>query len=557
MKTSKRISAFAVTLLLSVSSLGVLAPTFVSAAGNNCTWTGASNDNFNTAGNWSSCGGTVPSAGDNLVFDATSLSSNKTLTNDISGLSVATITFQGTNNNYYAYTIAGTNSLTVTSGIVASYTGTFTDPITLGSNVATSGSLSLTLGAVNLNGHNLTNTLNGLYVNGVVSGSGNIVANPGGAGGFMMLSGLNTWTGALNIASGAQIAVGASGLGNASNVITVASGGNLAVCTPNGASISNPITIGGTGISNTGAFISAISCGMGGGDADTTSANVTLAGTITLTSDTTFSSTGTITITGPLHGAYALAMQEGQTGRLVINSSDNQSKTPNGNIVSATVTTKYEADSPSIPIYVSANNIAVVTGAYGDAQVYSGGIIKGTGRVGTLTVDTGGIVAPGLSPGCLTSGNLTENGTFQVEIGGTTACTQYDQLVVVGTVNITNGTLNVSRYNGFKPVVGQKYVIINNDGTDAVTDTFAGLAQGATFTIDGYTFSISYKGGDGNDVELTVTKVATSLTSPNTGFALITTNPIATTGVMICAAIGIAYVARRTRKLSFVTSRRR
>jgi hypothetical protein len=54
--------------------------------------------------------------------------------------------------------------------------------------------------------------------------------------------------------------------------------------------------------------------------------------------------------------------------------------------------------------------------------------------------------------------------------------------------------------------VGATFTIINNDGTDAVTGTFAGLAQGATFVVGGETFQINYKGGDGNDVTLTCTK---------------------------------------------------
>jgi uncharacterized repeat protein (TIGR01451 family) len=47
------------------------------------------------------------------------------------------------------------------------------------------------------------------------------------------------------------------------------------------------------------------------------------------------------------------------------------------------------------------------------------------------------------------------------------------------------------------------FVLIANDGGDAITGTFAGLAEGATTTISGQTFSVSYIGGTGNDVVLT------------------------------------------------------
>jgi hypothetical protein len=146
-----------------------------------------------------------------------------------------------------------------------------------------------------------------------------------------------------------------------------------------------------------------------------------------------------------------------------------------------------------------------------------------------------------------TTGNLTLAGTYQAELGGTTACSGYDQLKVTGTVNVTGGTLQGSLYNGFKPKAGDKYVIISNDGSDAVTGTFAGLAEGGTFKINGYVVSISYKGGDGNDVVLTVVSVPGT---PNTGFELLRTEPgiIALTSVFAAAGI-LSLNAGRKRQL--------
>src|ERR1051326_2950916 len=48
-----------------------------------------------------------------------------------------------------------------------------------------------------------------------------------------------------------------------------------------------------------------------------------------------------------------------------------------------------------------------------------------------------------------------------------------------------------------------RFPIIDNDGTDPVVGTFAGLPEGATFKAGSYTYWITYKGGDGNDVVLT------------------------------------------------------
>ena len=83
---------------------------------------------------------------------------------------------------------------------------------------------------------------------------------------------------------------------------------------------------------------------------------------------------------------------------------------------------------------------------------------------------------------------------------GTTPGTQHDQIDVTGTVNINNATLNIDD-TGYTAVGNETFVLIDNDAADAITGTFNGLAEGATLTVGGRTFVISYVGGDGNDVE--------------------------------------------------------
>ena len=46
--------------------------------------------------------------------------------------------------------------------------------------------------------------------------------------------------------------------------------------------------------------------------------------------------------------------------------------------------------------------------------------------------------------------------------------------------------------------------MVNNDGSaDPIGSTFAGLAEGATVLVGGIPFTLTYQGGDGNDVVLT------------------------------------------------------
>lgn len=177
----------------------------------------------------------------------------------------------------------------------------------------------------------------------------------------------------------------------------------------------------------------------------------------------------------------------------------------------------------------------------------SGGRVMGSGRVGSVSLDNGSSIAPGNSPGILNTGNLTfvSGSTYEFEIGGTTVGTEYDQINVTGTVDLGSGTLQVILYNGFKPTVGQVFTIIANDGADAVVGTFAGLAEGATFTVDGVTYRITYVGGNGNDVQLTV-----AANAPDTGFMLLMSNPFVTSGIMIFAAGAIVLLVRKYGKVS-------
>jgi fibronectin-binding autotransporter adhesin len=141
--------------------------------------------------------------------------------------------------------------------------------------------------------------------------------------------------------------------------------------------------------------------------------------------------------------------------------------------------------------------------------VNTNGTLGGSGFIGPVTVKSGKI-SPGNSPGLLSSGSASflSNSILEVELNGLLAGTNCDQLNVGGTVNLGGVTLNASL--GFASAESNQFVIIKNDGADAVTGSFAGLAEGALLMIGGAQFRISYVGGTGNDVVLTqLTSVAT------------------------------------------------
>lgn len=151
-----------------------------------------------------------------------------------------------------------------------------------------------------------------------------------------------------------------------------------------------------------------------------------------------------------------------------------------------------------------------VDGAIAGAAVTvnAGATLGGNGSVGNATVAPGGTLAAGASAGILNTGNiaLSAGAFFEAELGGTAAGVGgYDQVRASGTVSLDGATFEGTFLGGFVPSVGNQFTIIDNDGADAVTGIFAGLAEGADFILEQRAMTISYRGGDGNDVVLTAT----------------------------------------------------
>jgi autotransporter-associated beta strand protein len=152
----------------------------------------------------------------------------------------------------------------------------------------------------------------------------------------------------------------------------------------------------------------------------------------------------------------------------------------------------------------------IVNGSLASAvTVDSTAALGGGGTVGALTAN--GTISPGASPGRLSCGNVTfgASSSLAIELNGNTVGSGYDQLNVGGSVNLTGAALPPLTV-GFLPAEGDQFIIVNNDGSDAITNTFDGLAEGAVVS-DGtgkFNFRVSYLGGSGNDVVLTMTNRA-------------------------------------------------
>ncbi|MBU6295904.1 MAG: hypothetical protein KJS91_14570, partial [Planctomycetes bacterium] len=78
------------------------------------------------------------------------------------------------------------------------------------------------------------------------------------------------------------------------------------------------------------------------------------------------------------------------------------------------------------------------------------------------------------------------------------------------------GVLSLVTANpSFRPQVGTRFTIIDNTGPNRISGTFAGLAEGGVITLGSQSYSITYKGGTGNnDVQLIAINTIPTPTGP-------------------------------------------
>ena len=128
----------------------------------------------------------------------------------------------------------------------------------------------------------------------------------------------------------------------------------------------------------------------------------------------------------------------------------------------------------------------------------------------TLSPDTLSALAAGFNS--ITIGDV-DNGTGAVDIrnaGFSDPLTiAGSPISVTGSVDLGGATLNIDD-TGFTANGGESLILIDNDGSDAVTGIFDGLPEGALVTVGGLPLVVTYVGGDGNDVQLVGNTVSVS-----------------------------------------------
>jgi hypothetical protein len=130
-----------------------------------------------------------------------------------------------------------------------------------------------------------------------------------------------------------------------------------------------------------------------------------------------------------------------------------------------------------------------------------------------VTVDNFVWAGNSTTVGDLTTATLTSNGvlttlhtkSLRLNAGGTFDAWARDGLQSLvqanGTVTLSGGMFRLVNTPSLE--VGQSLTLIDNDGTDPVSGTFANMPEGFGFYQSYISLQISYHGGDGNDVTLT------------------------------------------------------
>ena len=344
--------------------------------------------------------------------------------------------------------------------------------------------------SIGANGGTISTTAD-TVLSGGLSGSGSLTKTGPAT---LILTGANNYAGTTTVSTGT---LGVSNDGNLGAGAVILDGGALLVRV--GANIDNDVKVGTSG----GTISLAADATFTGAISGTGTLTKTGSGTLTLSGTNTY--TGTTTIT---EGTLRLSGGSAIADNATVNVANGATLDLNGTTEtigaltgSGTVTVGAGTLTLSDPAAGSFSGMLTGTSTY---SIASGATLKGTGTYSMpVEVMSGATIAPGNSPGTISTGSLTlaSGATARMEIDGTTAGTDYDQIAVTGTVTINGADL--TPVFGYTSSTGDRYVLIDNDGTDAVTGTFSGLAEGAAVTSGGRLYQISYAGNDGNDVTLT------------------------------------------------------
>jgi len=219
----------------------------------------------------------------------------------------------------------------------------------------------------------------------------------------------------------------------------------------------------------------------------------------------TVTNDGTLVATG-LAALGTLTTTAGSTIRVTHGALINPLTIVNGFTNNGLIEFNGPADSSNAAISIP--NGTLTNGATG--SIVGNGLILGSGSITPpppLAITGTGTVSPGLGGAGRIGifGKSAIGGPLVVDLNGAMPGTEYDQIRCYGALPAMNLSGPLSVKLNYAANIGDSFLILNNEGQDPISGTFAGLPQGATIVDGGQVLQINYEGGaDNNDVVLTV-----------------------------------------------------
>jgi autotransporter-associated beta strand protein len=435
-------------------------------------------------------------------------------------------------------TVGFFGDMTTDEGVsnLAINTGTGADSVTLDGNLAVPTSVSITSGTI-------TNPFGAITTASLTTSSvgGTTLSRPQAVGTF---NATNSGSGNISLTNSAPT-LNVTGLSEVN-------GGTATINNTGALTFSNALS-GGYNLSATSTGLTTFSAAIGS-PTPLTSVSLTTAGltagAIATTGGVTVNDSGDASITGIISGSGAPLAKRGDS-TLTLSGANNY--TGSTSVTAGTLLVNGSTASASA-VTVS-----------GTAQ------LGGTGSIGgSVTVNSGGHLAPSNTTGTLSTGSLSlaSGASFDVAIGGNTAG-NYSQDRVSGTIVLGGATLNLSAFSSYMPQAGDSYVLIDNPNGDGISGTFvagsgsdnvsqgAALAEGAVlsknFLGSGLTAKSSYQGGPShNQVVVHVAATPTlGLTAGSTHPTLGTTTVVIGTGDRMTATATLANGVNETGSITF------
>ncbi|MGX9964704.1 autotransporter-associated beta strand repeat-containing protein [Roseomonas sp. F4] len=408
-----------------------------------------------------------------------------TLTADNNG---AQLILTGTNTYTGATTITGgTLALQGTGSIAQSSSVTIGTNGTLDISGTTAGASFVTLagdGGLALGARTATVTNGSTTFGGVISGTGGFTV----AGGTQMLTGINTFSGALTIDSGAVLAL--SGAGSVAGASGVEANGQFNIAgTTAGATIA---TLSGNGSVTLGARSLTIDDGStsfsgvisGSGGLTVAGGTQTLAGTNTLTGTVLVQEDATLALSGGAIASASLVQVDGTLDVSANTSTNITTLSGSGDVALGTAALRITNGSTTFA--------GDIQGAAGSALTIAGGTqtLSGTNTMaGAVTIDSGAVLALTGTGSIAAASGVAANGGF--DISATTAGASITTLSGSGTVALGARTLTTTNGSStFAGAIGGTGGLTVSGGTQTLSGTngFTGaatIADGATLALTG------------------------------------------------------------------------